>query len=132
MSGDTTVAVSDGFTCTVKLTAKVKQELWDVLRARGVKPNLISICIFVGVIVLAIEDHREVVSGVMIDEEYSGYDEVIKSLLADRMRALGAALSRKEIWVDRIGKKSPAHRAAIRVTREQASADKSPTLTVVC
>jgi hypothetical protein len=128
MSGDTTVAASDGFTVTVRITAKVKLEVRRALHNRGVKPKLVMIRMFVGAILLAIQDHLTEVGSLTIDEEYTGYEAVIRSLLLDRIRALGVEFAGADIRISRIGKKSPAHRAAIRVTRQQARADK--TLTV--
>ncbi|MFQ5858080.1 MAG: hypothetical protein ACE5LU_20945, partial [Anaerolineae bacterium] len=57
-----------------------------------------------------------------------GYEAIIKSLLLDRIRALGFEFTTDDIHIVRIGKDSPAHRAAIRVTRQQARADKTPTV----
>jgi len=128
MSGDTTVAASDGFTVTVKVMAKVKQEVREALRNQGVKPKLLMIRMFVGAILLAIQDHLPAVRTLTIDEEYTGYEAVIKSLLLDRIRARGFEFAGNDIRIARIGKKSPAHRAAIRVTRRQARADKTPTV----
>lgn len=128
MSGDTTVAASDGFTVTVRITAKVKREVRRALRDRGVKPKLVMIRMFVGAILLAIQGHLTEVRSLTIDEEYTGYEAVIKSLLLDRIRALGVEFAGDDIRIARIGKKSPAHRAAIRVTRRQARADKTPTV----
>lgn len=128
MTGDTTVAASDGFTVTVRVSAKVKQEVRQALRDRGVKPKLIMIRMFVGAILLAIQDHLAEIESLTIDEEYIGYEAVIKSLLLDRIRDLGFEFAKDRIRIARIGKKSPAHRAAIRVTRRQAMADKTPTV----
>lgn len=128
MSGETTVAASDGFTVTVRVTAKVKKEVRERLRRRGVKPRMVMIRMFVGAILLAIENHLAGVGSLTIDAEYTGYEAVIKSLLLDRLRALGFKGDRDDIRIARIGKKSPAHRAAIRVTRGQARVDKTPTV----
>lgn len=126
MSGDTTVAASDGFTVTVRITAKVKHEVQRVLRDQGVKPKLVMIHMFVGAILLAIQDHLAEVESLTMDEEYIGYEAVSRSLLLDRIRGLGFEFAGDDIRIARIGKKSPAHRAAIRVTRRQARADKTP------
>ena len=87
MSGDTTVAISNGFTVTVRITAKVKPRVREALRAQGVKPKLITIRMFVGAILLGIQDHLVETDSLTIDEEYTGYEAVIKSLLLDRIRA---------------------------------------------
>ncbi len=126
MSGDTTVAVSNDFMVTVRVTARAKQEVQKTLLARGVKPKMVVIRMFVGAILLAIREHLETISQLTVDEEYTGYEAEIRSLLLDRIRALGLEFDRDGIVIDRIGKHSPAHRAAIRVTRRQAQADKTP------
>ena len=75
---------------------------------------------------MAIHDHLGEISMLTIDEEYTGYEAVIKSLLLDRVRSLGSELTKDDIVITRVGKNSPAHRAAIRVTRRQVTADVMP------
>jgi hypothetical protein len=128
MSGETVVAASDGFTVTVQITAEVKQQVREALRRRGVKPRMVMIRMFVGAIVLAIRQHRGQVSTLWIDEEYTGYEAVIKSLVLDRARQFGFELTKEDVILTRVGKKSPAHRAAIQVTRRQAAADETPSV----
>ncbi len=82
---------------------------------------------FVGAIVLALQDYLRDLGPVTIDEEYIGYEAETKSLLLDRLRRSGADLDVNDVTIARIGKKSPAHVAGIRVMRRQASADKTPT-----
>jgi hypothetical protein len=89
MSGETTVAVSSDFTVTVRVTAGVKRKVRKALLERGIKPRMVMIRMFVGVILLAIRDHLGRISMLTIDEEYTGYEAVIKSLLLDRVRSLG-------------------------------------------
>lgn len=81
---------------------------------------------FVGAILLAIRDHLEEIDRLTIDEEYSGYEVIIKSLLLEKIRALGFEFPKESIVIAPVGKKSTAHRAAIQVTRRQAKADKEP------
>jgi hypothetical protein len=128
MSGETTIAVSDHFTVTLRVSASVKQAVRQALLARGVKPNMVMIRMFVGAILLALDKHLTQVSRLIIDEEYTGYEAVLKSLLTDRARTSGVRLARENIVISRIGKNSPAHHAAIRVTRRQARADLTPTV----
>ncbi len=135
MSGETTIAASNDFTVTVRVTAKVKQAVRQALLKRGVKPRLVMIRMFVGSILLAIHEHLEEISLLTIDDDYTGYVALIRSLLLDRIRALGVEFSKEDIVIARVGKKSPAHRAAIRVTRREAQADKVPSaeeLLAVC
>jgi len=72
MSGDTTVAASDGFAATVTITAKVKRKVREALGAQGVNAKLVMIRMFVGSILLAIQDHLSEVGSLTIDEEYTG------------------------------------------------------------
>lgn len=127
MSGDTVVAAANGFAVTVRITPEVKESVRGSLERRGVKPRLVMIRMFVGAIVLALQDHLRQVGAVTIDEEYIGYEAETKSLLLDRLRSFGANLDANDITIARIGKKSPAHVAGIRVMRRQASANKTPT-----
>ncbi|MFZ2357993.1 MAG: hypothetical protein WA040_01495 [Anaerolineae bacterium] len=135
MSGETIVAVANGFAVTVRITAEVKGVVREALRHRGVKARMIMIRMFVGAIVLAVQDHLSEFDMLTIDEEYIGYETEVKSLLLDRLRSQGHALDQNMITIERVGKKSPAHHAAIRVTRRQTKADKAPTasqLLAVC
>ena len=127
MSGDTVVAASDDFATTVMITARVKQQVKESLLRRGVKPNMVMIRMFVGAILLAIHEHLAEIGSLTIDDEYDGYQVVIRSLLLDRIRALESAFTKDRIVIVHIGRKSRAHRAAIRVTRGQVKADKTLT-----
>ena len=93
MSGDTVVAISNSFTVTIKITAKVKLQVRRTLEGRGVKSNFVLIRMFVGAIVLAMRGHLAEVTDVTIDEEYTGYEAIIKSLLLDRRHSLGGTLT---------------------------------------
>jgi len=126
MSGETILAVSDGFSITVRVTARVKQQVRQMLLERRVKSRMVMVRMFVGAILLAARGHLEEISSVTIDEEYIGYEASIRSLLLDRIRASGFNFSKEDIVIARVGKHSPAHRAAIRVTRRQARADRVP------
>ena len=64
MSGDAVVAISNSFTVTIKITAKVKQQVRRTLEDRGVKANLVMIRMFVGAIVLAMRGHLAEVTDV--------------------------------------------------------------------
>jgi len=136
MSGETVVAVANELTITVRITARVKQQVRTALRKRGIKPRMVMIRMFVGAIVLALRRYEGAAMPLLwIDKEYTGYEAIIKSLLLDRGRRIGLALAKDDIVFTRIGKKSPAHRAAIRVLRHQAPADETPSaaeLLVVC
>jgi hypothetical protein len=127
MSGDTVVAAANGFAITVRITPEVKESVRRSLERRGVKPRLVMIRMFVGAIVLALQDHLRESGALTIDEEYIGYEAETKSLLLDRLRSFGADLDANDITISRIGKKSPAHVAGIRVMRRQVKANKTPT-----
>jgi len=106
----------------------VKQQVRQVLIDRGVKSDMIMIRMFAGAIVLTLRDHLGKADRVVIDEEYTGHEAAIKSLVLDRARALGLNVRSGNILFARVGKRSPAHRAAIRVLRRQARADRQPSV----
>ena len=99
MSGDTIVAAANGFAVTVRITPEVKEFVRRSLERRGVKPRLVMIRMFVGAIVLALQDHLREVGAVTIDEEYIGYEAEMKSLLLDRLRSFGADLDANDITI---------------------------------
>lgn len=127
MSGTTVVALSNDAAITVRITASVKQQVQQELRRRGVKSRLVMVRLFVSAILLALASYPEQITALLIDEEYLGYEAEIKSLLIDRAQQLGMALTRDDIHIARVGKKSPAHKAAIQVTRRQAKTTHTPT-----
>ena len=55
--GMRTTGATDGGSTTVRVTARVKKEVRERLRQRGVKPRVVMIRIFVGAILLAVENH---------------------------------------------------------------------------
>ena len=126
MTGDTVIAVANGFTVTVRITGKVKDVMRQALRNKKVKPKMRMIRMFVGAIVLAVRDHNSEIATMKLDAEYAGYESQIRSLLIDRLRAAGEEFDTERIVIVSVRKKSPAHRAAIRVTRGQAKADYTP------
>jgi hypothetical protein len=69
MSGDTVVAVANGFSVTVRITPDVKEVVGETLRRRGVRPRLIMIRMFVAAITSAPQDHLAEIGGIVIDEE---------------------------------------------------------------
>ena len=126
MSGATVIAIANEFAFTVRITASVKQEAQQALRRRGVKPRLVMIRLFVAAILLALQSYPQQITSLMIDEEYLGYEAEIKSLLIDRAQQFDVALAKDKIHIARVGKKSPAHKAALRVTRGQAKSNPDP------
>ena len=123
MSGPTIVAIANGFSATVEVTAEVKKKVRTTLQQSGVKSNMIMIRMFVAAVMLGIEEHLPKVTLLTLDEEYTGYESAIKSLLLDRIRKLGFDFDAADLHIANIGKDSPAHRAAIRVMRRQPKPD---------
>lgn len=123
MSGSTVVAVANGFSVTVEVTAEVKQHVRTALRQLGIKSNMIMIRMFVAAVLLGIEKHVSEITLLTLDEEYTGYEAIIASLMLDRIRKMGYDFDRSDLHIANIGKNSPAHRAAIRVMRRQVEPD---------
>lgn len=126
--GETIIAASNSFTVTVRITPQVQQAVRDKLLLRGVKPRMVMIRMFVAGIYIAIHKNLKSVHSLIIDVEYPGYEDEIKSLLLEKIRTRGHWLSKHNIVIMSVGKKSPAHHAAIRVFRKQAKADYTPTV----
>ena len=126
--GETIIAASNSFTVTVRITSQVQQSVRNKLLSRGVKPRMVMIRMFVAGIFMAIQKNMNNVHSVIIDVEYPGYEDEIKSLLLEKIHAQGHWLSKHNIVIMSVGKKSPAHHAAIRVFRKQAKADYTPSV----
>lgn len=104
---DTALAFSDGITASILIPAAVKREVYQRLKARGVKPKLIGFRMFAAGLYLLLKEHLDRLETVIIDVEYEGWEGVIKGLLLRQMPDW-----RPDIFFQHIGKKSPAHNVA--------------------
>lgn len=108
---DTVVSYSNGKSEAVRISTVVKRSLTKYLKQSLILPNLIKPTVFAICVFLLIEN---LPSGTVleIDEEYTGKDLVITSILEKLLQRRWKNKWRGEIRFRRIGKSSPAHELA--------------------
>lgn len=79
--------------------------------------------LFATVLYLLLKEHVRDLQRIMIDVEYQGHVEFIKSHLMNLFRRHGFTVKSEQIVFARVGKESPAHKAAILVTRGKQRPD---------
>ncbi|HEX9721734.1 MAG TPA: hypothetical protein VGA53_00540 [Candidatus Paceibacterota bacterium] len=104
---NTVIGLSNDRTFTVLIPARVKRQLQEEFRKQG-KPRLFVYRTFIAGVVLLLKyakvDYR---TPIFIDEEYSGYERLLRSMFAE----MWGGFSEEVPTIDfkRVGKKSGAH-----------------------
>jgi hypothetical protein len=122
----TILALANGLCYTVLISASEKRIIQRELRRR--KPawskTLARVYVFSILLYLLLRDHITKLSQVIIDTEYAGYEPVIKDRVLTLCRRRGINVFTDQLAFRRIGKKSPAHEAAIAIFRGKAKPDR--------
>lgn len=118
---DTAVAFSNNTQYAVLLPKSLKRDIFLRYKSRipRLKYKLFCICVYHCIKNLVCDSGM-----IVIDDEYKGNENVIKSLLMNYIRATCKEFEAKRIAFGRIGKSSNAHITAIGVFRKQRRADK--------
>ncbi len=112
----TVVAGSNKYSNAIKITASEKRKLIQQLR-KSLIPHKDLLPILFGILVfILIRDLKEIPSVILIDEEYTGKDEIIKETI---QKLLEGEKLREHVIIrfGRIGKLSPAHKLAWSIHR---------------
>lgn len=107
---DTIIAFSDRKKASVRLKAKIKRAAFVYLEEKFGRTKLNILRIFAAGTVLLLA--RATLKGeleLVIDQEYPGHEEEIKSMLVEFGRKLNLSLKRDMISFSLIGKDSGAH-----------------------
>lgn len=114
-SKDTFIGFSNNISHVIKIPAKVKRQLKQEFRELG-KPELFTYRVFSAGICLLIRDYLRKIDMMVVDEEYTGREPLIKNMLREMLKRM----RRKEprIYFDRIGKKSRAHEVSYLAMRK--------------
>ena len=121
-SKDTVIAFSDGIRKAIRISSNDKREIQAIFRRIG-KPRIFIYKLFAILIFLLIRDHLKELDEVVIDEEYSGQESLIKTYLAQEIRKAAPSFDLQLISFGRVGKKSGAHLRASQVARRKRDAD---------
>ncbi|MBS3093528.1 hypothetical protein J4456_03030 [Candidatus Pacearchaeota archaeon] len=111
---DTVIAFSNDYQYSIFIPRKVKQEFYRLYRVRI---KHLRYKLFVIGIYYCLRDYFRLNELILIDCEYSGKENLIKSLLLNLFRKYHL-INPKIIHFGTIGKRSNAHAAAIDVFRE--------------
>lgn len=118
---DTVIALSNGVKVTLLIRAKEKRILQEEFRRRGEPRNFI-IFTFSALLVFLLKKVKPVIS-VVIDLEYKDKEDIIREKLILYSKRLGYDLDRSLITFKSVGKGSPAHKLAGRVTARKQNPD---------
>jgi len=122
---NTVLAFSDGDTCnrTILIKAREKRILITTLRNQGKTGVWFYTRIYVASLYILLKPALKKVTGIWIDDEYSGKQKIIKSLLVDFAKREGIKLEWDKIDFRLIGRKSKAHQLAIDTLRGKIEPD---------
>lgn len=114
---DTVVAFANGIVKSIKLPRREKRKLQkffrDIGKGKFFVPKVFSVLIFV-----LIRPYIPKLERIIIDEEYSGYEHLIRNLICELVRIKNPKFESDRIVFKQIGKKSPAHHVAYRTFRK--------------
>lgn len=111
---DTVVAFSNKYQYAIKLPRDAKREILNKLKQKGQKQIILKVfcvCLYYLLKDYAREDR------VFIDKEYTGKDNIIKSILFGFMRKDNSGFDSKRLKFVEIKKTSNAHKVAVTVQR---------------
>ncbi len=118
---DTVIALSNGMKFTVMIRAKDKREIQEEFRLNGEPRNFI-VFTFSALLVLLLNKIKPVVS-VVIDLEYKDKEDIIWDRLIEYSRLVGFEVDRSLISFKSVGKGSPAHKLAGKVSAHRQNPD---------
>jgi hypothetical protein len=124
---DTALALSNAIQSAVLIPSAVKREVWNELRARGVKGKMISLRMFAAGLYLLLENYLEKVQAITIDIEFPGRYSEIKGLLLNLIYRRAPHFRGEQISFRQIGRGSPAHHIAWLTYRGEREAERKVT-----
>ena len=116
-SGPTVLAFSDGISHAILVPSEVKTEGFHTLRKRGKSREIALLLLFSACLYLLLKGHLDQLQKVIIDEEYTGQEDNIKSFLLEYAKRRGQFWEPERVDFARVGKGSPADKKA-RAVRE--------------
>ena len=128
LTEDTALGFSDDSQAAILIPAAVKRNCSRQLRARGVRPKMISVRMFAGGLFLLMENYLNQMESVTIDQEFPGWEAEIKGLLLKHIRQRVPDFASENIVFGQIGRASRAHQVAWRTYRGERVPEKRVTL----
>jgi hypothetical protein len=123
LSADTILAYSNHKCRTVRIPVAVKKELLLTLRERGKSSIRATVNLFTAALFLLLEDVALNSSLIVVDPEYTGYEDDIKGMLLKHFRSRGLHIYADTIVFRSVGKSSWSHILAVEAHRGVRSVD---------
>lgn len=120
---DTVVAFANEIKKSIRLPKREKRKLQKFFREIG-RPRMFSYQVFVTLIFLLIRSYVARLDRIVIDVEYPGQEQLLRNLLAEKIRVIYPDFDRRIIVFQQIGKGSPAHDHAWATYTKECKADK--------
>lgn len=117
-SGDTYLAFSNGTSYSICIPFAVKQRGLQALRERGKSRKQSMLLLFAACLFLLVKDHITRIDLLIIDNEYDGHQDDIRSFLYEYLRRMNLSIQIETIIIAEITKKSRAHRVVWSVYRK--------------
>lgn len=114
----TVVCFSNSESKSILIKRRGKRQLQEIFRKAG-KPRMFVIQTFSCLIYLLLKDFLPKISQIVIDREYPGYENLIKSYLVQLAKSDSKTLFSDMIHFTEIGRKSRAHLKAYQDYRKK-------------
>jgi hypothetical protein len=115
----TVIACSNKKQFSIMIKATTKRKIKKIYNLAG-KPNIYTIQVFSVLIYLLIEKANITPEMIVIDREYKGKEQLIKSYIMQLVFKRGKIkLSKEDLHFAEIGRKSQAHKTAIQAFRKK-------------
>lgn len=119
---DTIIAYANSRQKSLRISVKTKREIQKLFR-KGKKPQMFRYKTFALLIYLLIKNDLKTINAIIIDQEYIGWEDLIKNYLVQFIKKDGKFFPKNNIHFNLIGKNSNAHKRAIAVFRDNQKAD---------
>jgi hypothetical protein len=121
---DTVLAFADGLCWAIRIPAAVKRSGLSFLRQRRVRRKSIYIRMLAAGLYLLLREHLAQLAYTTIDVEFDGREEDLRGALLNMIWRQFRSFSKDRLILRRIGKRSPAHHAALTTYQGKRPADK--------
>lgn len=119
---NTVIAFSNHKSKSILISAKDKREIQEIFRGIG-KGRMFVYRIFAILIFLLIKNFIHKIDEIIVDEEYPGWNHLIKDFLLREIRRVRPEFETFRVCFKRIGRKSRAHILAYKINTKKRKAD---------
>ena len=109
LTHDTALGFSNGKSFGIFIDRKTKRLVFATLKQRFKEVRNPEVKVFTAAVFLLIRDHMRQIENMIIDLEYMGHENVIKSTLLRHIWKIRPNFEKEQIAFQSIGKKSGAH-----------------------